>query len=1300
MRFIRRCVLVFLILSLAASAFGTYIAHPWEQYAWKEANPLLEQVSGTWVCNGPYEMERTLDSLHLENMSPYELGPDEAGLLASAVDARANATVLAQECLDEIKYAQKTALAKEMDTAAQNILPYALATGLLGPLGVAGSVGHVIISVLGNDQRHAMAYIGYCGGYESAWETTMSDSVDALASSMDRVEENQSAARAAYETASFAGLCDADYTGAGHVACLEARAGFDFIDSGSTEGTYGQYNAVNAGLERIRENASQSVPGMAGYAGTMNLIWKNRGALDVLDGLHANAAKAKYDAEDSYNQARDDAVGKRDAANAALAEFEQEKYQLIAGAETISNEIGGAPSGTVAERFAEKKKDRAGADALYGAATADKADASRQGYLKGAVGNMAAADTSYGSLQASLPLLEASADNVVSAKQAEAGDAIAGTESLVGSVPATASVRNKLAEAGYYFSAGQNATLSGDKYRNFAASAAAAREAKTLQTTKSLNESVSLQALKLELRQMIAAAKTDGIPTVFQEELLGQIQDADYGWATDEVRKAEDGLAAAAELQYGYLGQERPGLLERIGLVGGDADDLRVDMANAERGFVDANGNVDYRKGLGRLKSLANTYSKMEKELDGYATQIAGKSISVDSEVFIDSVPLDRPSKITVDMLVVNANGYGAQNVPVDVKLPMPVQLMYSGIVEGADLVGSVAMTGADRARVFLKKVEPYGKCMISFEESETLAHTTKSSKKALGLGDGSASVDDETDFTLDADVDSLTLPAGAENVKIDGIAPGGQLKKGSHALTSSYIAQDAYEESTVNLKSSPLGLNSQVDYDVVIMPKMDLDSVVVYVEPGTNFSGLDVFTLSGESIGNQKKIADWRYSYEVRGLKQGKEASIRVSYILENASGYVAGELAALDGANYSATVKGELEGARAALDAGDANAALAKIKQAEADMKKEDIEKENAEKQAGELRSEIKAGLDEINATLADADGSNSSFVARLSARAVELTRRLADSEGKTGQDALKELEAVDLKWKDNEVKAFRKSSFDSYNELRLRFAAAGNTTTPEEFLAVEADLNNLDTSGRLCYALALAKDLEKAETAVAGQEASALAARAGLRSGFESLRDSVRSGIKAYAAEASAAKGTEYSAMFVFTGKDVESAITELDKLMASGEPELIQNKIDALDQTAQSIAGTMRLLSAQAGNRISLVENTYNETENSMGQQDRDAIEQQIQSMKKSAAAGQYIGSLVLGNKILGSIDAAKKTNNNSLLLLGVTAVAVLAVLCLYIVKQQEAGKPGGGKILKKLDKMEGNEPKEEITDITA
>ena len=88
------------------------------------------------------------------------------------------------------------------------------------------------------------------------------------------------------------------------------------------------------------------------------------------------------------------------------------------------------------------------------------------------------------------------------------------------------------------------------------------------------------------------------------------------------------------------------------------------------------------------------------------------------------------------------------------------------------------------------------------------------------------------------------------------------------------------------------------------------------------------------------------------------------------------------------------------------------------------------------------------------------------------------------------------------------------------------------------------------------------------------------------------------------------------------------------------------------------------------------------------------------MKKSAAAGQYIGSLVLGNKILGSIDAAKKTNNNSLLLLGVTAVAVLAVLCLYIVKQQEAGKPGGGKILKKLDKMEGNEPKEEITDITA
>jgi len=1278
---VRKAVLILLFLSLAAFGSTTLMFHPWEHDYWKEQNPDMQQISGKWVWENPDAADATLSSLGLESIQE-GLGAREAGLIMGARDARANATDLREKCDAELEYAK--------DYAATNgLLEKSWAAALpVPPLLIPAIVASWWASE--NDKTHADDLVEYCSGYGLAWEAAMSGSVDALGLSMDKAFANYSAAERAYADAEQAGMCDPDYTGAGHQECLDVQTAFGMIDSGSTEGSYGIYNIVQTNLDGIREESGKRLPDMSEYSITMNLIWRGDGVLAMLQVLRAKANESECSADESFASSKNEADGRRNGINGIRAYLQGNDLERITSAYTIPGTVGGSATGTIADRYAEKEEELQNAASLYDSAGLARKDSSRRGFLKDAINRMSAASTDYESLEISLPMLRDDARQVVSGERDEAAARIAEAQGLAGSAPASKSVRDEIGSSITSFSKGENATSLGKKFGYHSEAAAAAREAITDFNTRSFNESIGLEALKKELGGMIAKAAADGLSTYSEQEVLKSVGDSDYSWAEGALANAENEIVGMAQLRYGGLETKRTELLKKIALVGGDADDQLTEMANAEHGMVGADGKIDYRTGLGKLKALEDKYNSIEKTVDSYMQGIVQHSITVDSEAMVDEVGLDAPSKITMDFLVINTGQYGAQNVKRDVLLPIPAPLMYSDIILGAEAVSSITMDGKDTMTLYLKKVDPYAKQRIEFETSETLAHTTKTSRSAIGLGDGSASVDDEVDFTLDSAVNSLTIPAGMENVMIDGRAPGIPLAKGKHHLSSSYVAADAYNESASNVRAGSLGLNSQVDYDIVLDPNMDLDSAVVFIDPGAKISNLNVFTLSGESVGKQNKISDARYSCEVSGLKAGKEASIRVSYVLENSSEYIAQELAVIGTANYSGNVTSLVEAARSAFNSGDANAALASLQQAQAQMKKEDAERGKNAAKAASLRQDIQAELDEINSALADAPATNSSFVAKLSARAAELDMRLSGTTSAQPEDALRELEAVDPNWKDNEVKTFRKDTFDQYNKLKLRFAAAGNASTPDEFLAVESDLNKLEASGRLGYAMSLASDMEKAEALVKNQEGTAAAARTDMKSSYGTMKDSIRAALVSYKSEAAFAKGTELSPIFTISGTDVESKITELDKLIQNGDPGTIRAKMDALGKAGDEVSGTMDLLRTQSLAKLDLAGKMLNESRGGMAQADQDAAGQKIEGMRNFIAAGQYVNAVKAGNTVLTDIQNAKKDNGNSLLLLGITALAILAVVATYILKQRGERKTAPGKALKRLGRAEDGE----------
>jgi len=1273
--------ILFLFL-MGTCLYGQYttIEKPWEYNYWKENHPYIENIGGKWLWIS-VPMDSTLYEIRLENVSTLNVDSDAAGYIIEAKTAYSNADDESIKCFDAREY-----LKERQSSLAGSIGNWSCTLDMrVGSTEIPNDFLLCWANHIGEDTYWQEVY-DHCGAYGVYWESTMTNSVVALETSMDRVYANYSSARDAYDEINQSGLCDSDYTGKGHSECLAVQTAVDVIEGNSTEGSYGIFNMVEADTENIKKEVYNPKPDMINYSGTMNLIWKDGGVLDMLGKLKAKAEKAQNDAQADYNATKLSADTGKTNVKTLRDRIDDEKLGLITTALTETGTVGTSSSGTIADRYDVILEKSEETEDNYNNALTSRTTTGAHGYLKDAIKYMRAADQGYGALESSIPILESNAKGVVSAEKTEAVDKIAEAKALVTTNATSSFVRGKVSSAEHYYSMGVNASEYGNQYRYFSLAAADAREAISKNSNQSFDEAIALAALKKQFQDLINKAKNDSLNTYSQEATLKSLEGEDYEWVDAALRAAEDELVAQETLQYGYLDDKRAELITKIKLVGGDDDDLLTDMANAERGIIGSDGKIDYRKGLGKLNALADTYEKIEGQLDNDVKKIVSHSLMAEAESYVDAVALDSPSNITIDVLVINTEKYNASDVELVFDVPLGIDLKYSDIKNGSDDVGSVLMEGTE-AKIYLKSVEPYEKKRITFQTKETLAHTTSMKKNASGLGGGSASINEEINFRLDADVDSLTIPDGVENARIDGMLPGRQLTKGNHRITASYNLEDAYNESVSNVKSVPIGLNAQVDYVVVFDPKIDLDEVTFYVDPGAKISNLNVYAIAGGTLGKKTKISDDKYSYTMTGLEAGTQASAKVSYIIENSSGYITQELALLNGMNMSTDVKKLVSEAEAAFSSGNTSTALVRINEAKAEIEKEADTQAKDKRSVEKLLAEVKAELSDINTALADGKGLSSSFITKLSARADELSKRINESADESPADALRSLGEIDQKWLSKEITSFRKDGFTEYNDLKERFVKAGNLTTPSEFIAVESDLDDLEVSGRVGYAIDLIDDLDRAELLVSAQESANTAARSGMKNAFESLKQSVRDDMEKYNNESASAKGTEFSSLFTWTEKSVESKITDIEKSLNSSDPSLLTNKINDLNKTGGNIAGTLSLLKNQSENKLDLIRDLYNSSKDRLELADQETYAKRIESMRKLMESGQYVNSLRAGNKILEDLQTAKKSNDNSLLLIGVSALAVLGVAGAYFYKQRETKGPGEKKILKKLERAE-------------
>lgn len=1244
MRFI--CLAVICIAVSLCSAAG--FQRPWENATWLAQNPNIYASAVWW--NIP-ELDRTMDSLDAESAAALELsGPAKSHAEAAVEGKRATKNAL-WACLTNIS----------------SFWPE-LAKGLVSPFWPA-------LDILGNFTR-----VPSCTSYGGLWKGTADDALMSMEGSIAAADASVENARVAYARLRFLGLCNRNYTRAGSEPCAEMQSAFAAVDANATEGAYGKYAAGRGHAAAAQAALLMPVPSLAHYGPLMAVIWGEGGVVPSFSALSMRAGKAETDAEAEYESLLAAARARKQMAGEGLAAAKAQRLDLITRAPAAYE---AREAGSVAERLAELERQATRlsnalreAELLHSSTLADS-------HLANSVSMAAAAGSGYAAVIRDSSALQEDAREAVAQQKEEAEAELADTEAFMAAARSARSAA-LYSEAKSLLAKAEAAATPGAKFSAYSQAAAAARGARS---GWSYEEELESKAALAQLRSLIAAAKADGINTATEEAGLALLERQEESGVSGAADALVAGIINKARLRYddGLLAT-RGRLLDKLALAGEGAADLYTDLYRSEAGAVGKDGSITYPDAVGKLKALEEDYAGLEATLDAYMGEIVGNAMSVSASPLVEGARPDEPATIILDAVLANGRNYAARNVTARVRMPSPLDFVYSDITSGRETVASMRMADGGRTVLLVfDSVKPFEARHIILQKQAVVAHTLKKEEHAEGSGGGQAAVSTRLEFMLDTAVKSMALPFG--NALIDGSAPK-PLGPGRHVAAADYVVADAYDERRSDFRAYSIGTNSRMEYDIEITPHMDLDSVLVMVDSanGSRVSSLEVVAATGELVKDRRQVSQSEYAAKVMGLKNGRTAVLKVSYLVEDTGAYVRSQIALLETYQLSAESRRYLDEARSQLAAGNSTSALELLEKSRGASRDGNAENAKLEKKCDELSRKLAAELEELGAALSS--NAAGPFMARLSARKAELERVRAEAEGLGPAEKAAILGKVDYGWMEKELGALRKDSYKEYNLLKGRFFAAGNSTTPPEFLAFESALNRLETGGRLEYAVQAVQSLQAVRSLVEAQESAADAANELLRSEFGRLKAEVLEVQERYLREAGMAKGTEYAGFFTETSQTIARKIKEAEDSLR-GDSRITEIKVAELNKTKVKMLGALGGLKSEAEAKLALVESI-------MARADIDAakradLESKLQVMKGMLAAGEYVNALRAGTAISKELESAAKKDGNGLLLLGITALAVLAVVAAYMIKQQDGR--GCKKPLRKLQKA-GEPPDEQ------
>ncbi len=1227
--------LSFLFLLAISSVCAVSLPRPWENQAWVAENPNVWSYGRDFWWNIP-EFDKTLYSFDAASLS--QLGTNGS----------------------TTRYLEKY----EASIRKADFDRRACFLDVLGGIGIFPiDPSALFIRAFGSSS--------YCTSYEDDWKSAVDSSLGAAESSMFEGDRSLGMTRETYEHVLFLGICGGDYSGAGSQLCPEMESAFASIDQNVAEGDFGKHARIRAWSDSLKETLSKPVPDLSAAEDIIALTWGDDGLINRLKTLRSSMKLAESEAEAAYDTLKEEA-----GRNKALAERKMDGLRKR-GASRITRAVESsyiAEPGSISQRFESLQAYGQSLEMGLEKAAMEHGRTGKQGYLAESVELMAETGDGYVDLLDHINALENDIPEVVEQQKSEAQselDASEKTEAL----PSQDSL-STLGAAMKAFEEAESAETPGDAFVLYSKASALARSARS---ARNYSEEVGIVTALSSLSTAISRAEKDGIDVQAEKEslvLLKQLRSYDI---SHEINQSISTILSKARLKYeDDLRSRRERIIDKLSFAGPGAADLFTDLANIEDGLVQ-NGSINFPAALGSLAKLKSRYAKLESQVDSYAREIVGNSISISASPLITNVYLDEPAEISLDAVLSNPRPYNATNLTGKIFIPSPIDFLYSDITSGKDWIEGVLMQ--DGGRVIALSIPRFGAYetrRVIFSRHSVVAHTLKRESSAFGIGNGRAYVSENITFSLDAPINGLVFPRGLEGSTIDGSSDFRSLPSGKHTLFSSRLVDEAYSEKTSSIRSYRVGTDSHVEYAIIIEPRMDLDSVLLVIDciNDSSVRSMEISSGTGEPVSDKRRLSGTQLSVLVKSLKKGKNASILVSYDIVDTESFVKAHLADMRTANMSEKAGALLDEAEAQADAGNYTTALELMEKSAAQSAEESKAKEKMKAKSDSIRKAVTVELGELNRVLPFTN-STSPFVKRLTARSSELERLLNESDRQDSYVAVG-LDSYDASWLSKELEQLKKDSYKSYNSLRERLYRTGDSSTPDVFISVEESLSSLESGNRLEYAISLIRDLENATAFVSARELSSNSTKATMLSALDGLKASVTNVLESYTKQAAEAKGTDYSASFMESEKTVTRLMQDARDSIEK-DPRSFWQKIDELNKSGQRMSGTLDILKKEADNRISSLE-SYIRTSD-FNEERKKALSEKTATIRKMISSGSYIAALRSEALLDKDLNDKPNSSDSNFLLLGATALAILGAVAFYAVRKEPKKK------LRKLNSLD-------------
>ncbi len=1201
---------------------------PWENASWVASNPNIVSVGMEVWWNLP-ELQKTLDSVQL---------PEETQ------DAPIDENVL------KAHNAKNAALKNYYECMALPELVKLWGNQGTSPVALFQSFNAAIS----------------CMEYGNNWKLTIDHSLNALELSEKHAANSISESRFSFDQVESMGLCNLSFSARPDGLCNSGKTAFLSYDSSLNEGNFGTMSIFQNHSEELSKQLRSHGPDLSSFNPAFGLLWGPGGTIPVHEEMSKESLEAMKTAELQYGVLLSAAQKRKRLTETKFSELKKQKIHLIRRAPS-SNEIDF--TGTVSDYFVQLQIQKDLADQDLQEVLIVHSSVFQSGYMATAISQANRTAIRYSYLISETDSLYNAAQLTVNQQMADAISELAKTNREKKLTPESIDLIEK---ANTSFASAQKSTLLGVQYEKYSESEQFARMARSQRSSES---EILVKSSISKLQTLIANAKKDDIDVTTEEETLSLLNGLRDYEIDSYVQSAISNIISKANLKYGNdLMQKRSELIKKIRLGESTTQDLYLELQNLEFGIV-VDGNLVFPEAIGHLKDLKLNYEYVEEELSLHLGDVLGNSMAGSATPIFSQVYLDVPAEVLLDFVVTNPLQYGARNVQVPILVSPPFPFLHSDVTSGKESLSSLYVDGNYLLLTF-SNVSPFEKKRISMSKSLTLAHTNSKSIHAAAIGNGVALVNEVLEFQLDSQVPHLELLQDNAKATIDGANPNRPLDSGKHILNLEYYVSDAYVETVSNLNTYPVGPKSQVEYVITITPKISLDTIPILVESANNsgVSSMSIYAITGEKMSKPKKLSEKAYSAEISGLVANVPSKVHVSYLIEDSKSFFESEAQIYQNIELGPTAKMLFDQAQNQATSGNYSKAIEIIKQLQTAHKSEQTSLNSLRKKAAELSNKLSGEISELDGLPSDV--SKSPFLSKLEARKSELTKLSNNLPALNLSQRVSALGAVDFKWLGKELNAYTKSAYKDYNDLKERFYLAGNSTTATEFLSFESSLNRLQASPQVEYAVAAVASLEKVRSVVENQEKLLSDEKSGRKLLTESLQKHADSILGTYSKQLSAAKGTDYSGRFVVSASNVEKQINDIDKFISS-DPRIFNEKLSSLNTAVRKMGAIISSLENESSSSATFIEHLISQLPDSDSKSD---LRNKLLTMRKLHESGEYVNSLRAGAAISDKLKQTQTNDEGGLLILGISAIAILAALAFYLFKPKPKPK------LKKVPKL--------------